>query len=82
MKEHELKTWPEDFEAIWSGKKNFEVRVNDRHFKVGDGLRLREWHPGYKIYTGREYIKKITYMLQGSFGLPDGLCVMQLGEYQ
>lgn len=35
---HELKTLPEYFELVRKGIKNFEVRKNDRDFKVGDML--------------------------------------------
>jgi len=41
MSKHFLKTWAEYFEAVKSGNKTFEVRVNDRDFKVGDILVLR-----------------------------------------
>ena len=33
---HELKCWPEYFEAVISGAKTFEVRKNDRDFAVRD----------------------------------------------
>lgn len=42
---HELKTWPVYFEALWSGRKRFEVRKNDRGFKTGDRLVLKECDP-------------------------------------
>lgn len=45
MKRHELKTWPESFEAIVRGEKRHEVRKADREFAVGDELVLREFVP-------------------------------------
>lgn len=42
---HELKTWPEFFDAVKRGDKTFEVRRNDRGFQVGDTLRLVRWQP-------------------------------------
>ncbi len=44
-KEHELKIRPEYFKAAKAGDKTCEVRKNDRGFKVGDTLRLREYQP-------------------------------------
>jgi hypothetical protein len=46
MKTHYLKTWPEYFQAIKSGEKKAELRLNDRDFKVGDELVLQEYDPG------------------------------------
>lgn len=49
---HELKTLPEYFQAVKEKRKPFEVRKNDRNFKVGDSLYLREWTG--EEYTGRK----------------------------
>lgn len=45
MTTHDLKCWPSFFEPIANGVKPFEVRSNDREFKVGDVLLLREFEP-------------------------------------
>lgn len=62
---HELKTLPKYFRAVLENKKTFEVRKNDRDFKVGDILILKEWTPR-KGYSGNEISKKITYILDNS----------------
>lgn len=84
-KEHELKTWPEPFQAVLDGKKCHEIRANDRGFAVGDVLLLREWDPTHltdyehKRYTGRSCRVRVTYVTPGGmWGLPAGLCVMSI----
>lgn len=62
---HDLKTWPPYFDAVWSGAKPFEIRKNDRGYRVGDVLMLREWRPypdGSGDYTGREARRVVTYI--------------------
>lgn len=61
-KRHELKTWPEYFAKIADGSKTFEIRLNDRDFRVDDFLLLREWEPHQKAYTGRTLRAKVTYL--------------------
>jgi hypothetical protein len=73
---HELKTWPAYIQALLCSKKTFEVRRNDRGFKVGDILCLREWIPATKCYTGFYVERSVTYILQGEVGLPPDICVM------
>lgn len=63
MKTHELKCWPEYFEPVYSGKKRFELRFNDRDYKAGDYLLLREWRPVEEAYTGRELKVIVTYVM-------------------
>ena len=58
------KTWPEFFEAVASGKKNFDVRLNDFEVKEGDTLVLEEWSPKTNAYTGRTIEKCVTYVLK------------------
>jgi hypothetical protein len=84
MKTHELKVWPEFFEALADGSKPFEVRRDDRAYEVGDWLHLREWkHPDDR-YTGRELHRQVTYVLRphlpGQFGLRAGFVVLGLGS--
>lgn len=60
-KRHDLKCWPSFFQAISDGSKKFEVRHNDRHFNVGDTLRLMEFTPGGSPeYSGREIDVTVT----------------------
>lgn len=76
---HELKIWPEHFDAVAKDKKKFEVRKNDRDFKVGDTLILWEWNPESKSYTGWKISRKITYILEGGqFGIEKGFVVMSI----
>lgn len=64
MKTHKLKIWPEYFELVINEKKSFEVRKNDRDFKVGDMLILREWNPETEKYTGSHIHRRVTYILR------------------
>ena len=75
--QHDLKILPQYFEAVKTGKKKFELRKNDRDYKVGDEIHLEEWEPAGG-YTGRDIVKEITYVLKdcGRFGLKDGYCII------
>ena len=94
MTTHELKTWPEPFEAVWRGLKTYEIRKDDRGFVVGDLLLLREWQPerewttdghrlmpeaGYDGYTGRVVLATVSYVTRGpAWDVPLGMIVMAL----
>lgn len=76
---HVLKTWPEYFQEVHIGRKNFEVRVNDRDYKVRDTIVLREWNPEKEVYTGNYVTREITYILQGgAFGINEGTVILSL----
>lgn len=68
--QHELKISPEYFDAVHSGIKPFEVRKNDRPFKVGDSLLLLEYDSKATVqYSGRRTNKIITYILDNEYCL-------------
>lgn len=78
VKVHELKIVPEYFRAVKGGKKKFEIRKNDRNFKVGEYIDLREYS-GDKGYTGNRLCLKIVYIIESDWfpqGLKDGYCVL------
>jgi len=63
MDMHELKIDPEYFQAIKDGKKTFELRKNDRDYKEGDILHLREWTKK-EGYSGQNLIMRVIYILK------------------
>ena len=77
---HELKTWPEFFEAVACGTKTFELRRDDRGFDERDILDLREWDPSEQRYTGRSLEVEVSYVLRNAenFGLRPGFVVLGL----
>src|SRR5690625_611639 len=48
---HELKILPEYFEEIRRGNKAFEIRKNDRDYKVHDEILLKEYDPKKENFT-------------------------------
>jgi len=75
---HHLKVLPEYYKALGSGDKNFEIRKDDRGYRVGDMLVLNEWSE--KKYTGNFNKRRITYILKDceKFGLMDGYVILGL----
>lgn len=86
--EHSVKSWPSSFEDIQTWRKNFDVRINDRNYRAGDILRLREFIPGNHDksghFTDRWCRRRIIYVLQGEVARMHGLkprhCVLDLAE--
>lgn len=76
---HELKTWPNYFNEVFAGRKLFEVRENDRVYKQGDHLLLREYSQIDDSYSGREVLCEVTYVLHGGgFGISANYVVMSI----
>lgn len=73
---HKLKLNSCYYDDSASGIKTFEIRKNDRDFKVGDILELREWiwsgFDGKGTYTGNVHWKVITYILDDEEYLYEG----------
>ena len=77
MKTHLLKLADQYWEAVRSGTKTFEVRYNDRGFKVGDHVKFRRVNSGEEM--GLTFT--ITYVLtRDDFpeGIPEGWCVFAI----
>lgn len=72
---HEIKCEREYFREIMSGRKKFELRKNDRDYKVGDTFCLIEVIAG--VPTGYVTTRfEIQYILYGpKYGLPEGHCI-------
>lgn len=60
MKTHNLKTHPDPFDQVWKRKKTAELRLDDRDFRIGDLMILREWKPRAKRFSGRWVRAEIT----------------------
>lgn len=85
--DHELKADPTAFAETWAENKLFEIRKNDRDFKRGDTLWIRETvYSGEEMkngkpleYTGRVAWFDVNYVLYGpAYGLEDGWCIMSV----
>lgn len=59
---HKLKIDSKYFDAVLKGFKTFEIRKNDRNYKVGDKLILQEYDPEKQVCTGYELLAFITYI--------------------
>lgn len=76
---HELKTVNPHFTDVWEGRKTFEIRKNDRDFKIGDSLILKEYDPSTDSYSGRKITCQITHILQGGeYGIDPDYCILSI----
>ena len=71
---HDIKIAAFYYDDVTSGRKRFELRKNDRGYKVGDGLRMLEFEDGK--HTGRTIDADIVYMLEDYTGLEEGYCIL------
>ena len=74
LRVHNLKVKPQYFKDILRGVKKFEVRRNDRNFKVNDLMVLEEYDS--KGYTGKYINTEITYVLDDTEYCKEGYVVL------
>lgn len=71
---HYIKIGAQFFLAAAAGRKNFELRINDRDYRVGDTLYMSEHKDGHN--TGRYIEEGIIYMLEDFAGLKENYCIL------
>lgn len=65
MTVHELKTEAPLLQLVWEGEKTAELRRDDRDYRVGDWLVLREWftgEPQNKRWGPRFVVVQVTHV--------------------
>jgi hypothetical protein len=79
MATHELKSWPGQFQAMWTGLKRAEFRRDDRSDQVGGLLALREWDPTRREDTGFRLTARVTHLVRGpELEVPAGFVVLSI----
>lgn len=85
---HELKCWPEYFQAIKAGDKRFELRKDDREpkYEVGHTLVLEEWTPckmcgGFGLVTPDDANSEVCPRCKGDRGEYSGRAVEKRVDY-
>lgn len=73
---HQIKLKRQYFKDVADGKKTFELRKNDRGYRVGDVLDMREIKDGEE--TGQHIRAEITYMLENYEGIEEGYCILAI----
>ncbi len=80
MVRYQLKTVNPYFQDMWTRKKRFDVRINDRNFKVGNTLVLHEFKAETGFFTGRKINTIITYILDTPDFCKEGYVILQLAQ--
>ena len=76
--EHKIKIIEQFAEEHLSGKKPWELRENDRNYKVGDTIIFTIVDRYYKP-IGKHYKREITYLFEGGmYGLEKGFCIFTI----
>lgn len=73
-KVHKVKTSSQFFPAAKNGMKPFELRINDRDYRVGDMLEQEEYKDGER--TGKKIYQEIIYVLKDYKGMEPGYCIL------
>lgn len=77
---HTLKIAPRWFDAVERGEKRVEIRKDDRGYRVGDVLVLREYDQAHADmpYTGYHLSVRVTHVLRDVGGLAPGYAALSI----
>ena len=80
-KTHNLKIYDTFFNKHAAGVKPWELRKNDRNFKVDDFIVFNVIHHNTKEPLGISYIRQVTYVFKDAgYGIKEGYCLLTLKE--
>jgi len=72
---HSIKCVNPFFQDAWDSLKSFEIRNNDRNYKVGDLILLNEYDSKNDSFSGRKILGVITYIAKYPKGLKTNFIV-------
>lgn len=78
---HRLKLSTQYFEDVKSGRKNFEIRFNDRSYDVNDILLLEEYDSLDKTYKDGFVVKRVKYTLADTEYVKEGYVALGLEDF-
>lgn len=75
---HDLKVQTRFWSDLWNFKTTAQLRQDDRSYRVGDILLLREYNPQFG-YTGMSCKRRVTHILRHEdvpYGVRRGWCIL------
>ncbi len=75
---HELKVQTQFWQSLWDFKTTAQLRQDDRQYRVGDILDLREYNPAFG-FTGMNCKRRVTHILRHEdvpYGVRRGWCIL------
>lgn len=77
FKFHNLKILQSNFEDVISSRMSFQLRKDDRCYRVGDTLALEEIDSD-GCYTGRVQVAKVNHILKEDAGIRSGFVLLNI----
>lgn len=84
VKTHHIKLREEFADDVYNGRKNFEIRINDRGYQAGDFVQftvIDQYNHPCMEHPLNNCLYEITYVLNG-FGLQDGYVVFGIRRHK
>lgn len=79
---HELKVQTQFWADLWDFKTTAQLRQDDRQYRVGDVLDLREYNPQFG-FTGMNCKRRVTHILRHEdvpYGVRRGWCILSTAK--